>query len=83
MSTQSLIDSMTRDEYQQFDAQVYWHHKCPIDESHNVLSWENKDCFGCRTVAVLAMLVQQNDTSNDLTSEARDILSEFCEKDRG
>lgn len=83
MSTQDIIESLTRDEYQHFDAQLYWNHKCPIDASHEVLSYENRGCYGCRTVAVLAMLVQQNDTGNDLTNEARDILSEFCEKDRG
>lgn len=88
MSTQSIIDSMTRDEYQRFNAEVYWNHKCPIDESHSVLSWQSAECFGCRTVAVLAVLVQQNEVGStmeyirDLTSEARDILSDFCRKDR-
>lgn len=80
----SVTNGLTRDEYQQLAAQQT-NYECPIERNHNILSMDGttpeRECFACASIAVLALLVQQNDTGNDLTREAQQVLDDYFLRD--
>lgn len=71
-----VFDILARDERQVLDARLFSQYKCPTDPSHDIAQQaQNPDgCFTCRAISVLRVLIDQNDSGNDLTEVARDLL---------
>jgi hypothetical protein len=71
--------TLTKDEREAIVRRIAERWQCPVMHQHRP-EVEYEDCHGCATICVLALLDAQNETGNDATWIARNILYYYFEK---